>query len=127
MKASSNGIIFAQETHSSKKCENVWNNHWGRSGAIRFSHGTSHSTGVFIAFREHLNSKILEEYAHDGSNYMIIYSLIQGMPMALGNYYALNAENEHVRALIQIKNILENLEISQDTSVILGRDFNLFF
>ena len=29
--------------------------------------------------------------------------------------------------LIQIKNILDNLEISQDTSVILGGDFNLFF
>ena len=28
--------------------------------------------------------------------------------------------------LIQINNILNNLEISQDTSVILGGDFNLF-
>ena len=126
-KSSSNGIIFAQETHSSKKCENVWNNQWGRSGAIRFSHGTSHSTGVFIAFREHLNYKILAEYAHDGSNYLIIHSLIQDMPMVLVNYYAPNAENEQVKMLIQIENILDNLEISRDTSVILGGDFNLFF
>ena len=82
-KSSSSGIIFAQETHSSKKCENVWNNQWGRSGAIRLSHGTSHSMGVFIAFREHLNYKILEEYAHDGSNYLIVHSLIQDMLMVL--------------------------------------------
>ena len=126
-KSSSNDIIFAQETHSSKKCENVWNNQWGRSGAIRFSHGTSRSTGVFIAFREHLNYENLAEYAHDGGNYLIIHSLIQDMPMVLANYYAPNAENEQVKVLIQIKNILDNLEISQDTSVILGGDFNLFF
>ena len=43
------------------------------------------------------------------------------------NYYVPNAENEQVKVLIQIKNILDNLEISQDTSVILGGDFNLFF
>ena len=95
-KSSSNGIIFPQETHSSKKCKNVWNNQWGRSGAIRFSHGTSRSTGVFIAFREHLNYKILAEYAHDGGNYLIIHSLIQDMPMVLVNYYAPNAKNEQV-------------------------------
>ena len=47
--------------------------------------------------------------------------------MVLVNYYVPNAENEQVKVLIQIKNILDNLEISQDTSVILGRDFNLFF
>ena len=104
----------------------MWNNQWGRSGAIRFSNGTSRSTGVFIAFREHLNYKILAEYAHDGGNYLIIHSPIQNMPMVLVNYYAPNAENEQVKVLIQIKNILDNLEISQDTSVILGGDFNLF-
>ena len=82
---------------------------------------------MFIAFNEHLNYKILEEYAHDGSNYLMIHALIQGTPMVLVNYYLPNAENEQVKVLIQIKNILNNLEISQDTSVILGRDFNLFF
>ena len=81
----------------------MWNNQWGRSGAIRFSHGTSPSTGEFIAFREQLNYKILEEYAHDGGNYLIIHSFIQDMPMVLVNYYAPNAENEQVKVLIQIK------------------------
>ena len=126
-KSSSSGIIFAQEIHSSKNSEHAWNNQWGRSGAIRFSHGTNRNTGVFTAFCEHLNYKILEEYAYDGSNYLIIHSLIQDMPMVLVNYYAPNAENEQVKVLIQIKNILDNLEISHYTSVILDGDFNLFF
>ena len=47
--------------------------------------------------------------------------------MVLVNYYAPNAENEQVKVLIQIKNIIDNLEIPQETSVILGGDFNLFF
>ena len=47
--------------------------------------------------------------------------------MVLVNYYAPNAENEQVKVLIQIKNMLDNLEISQDISVIFGGDFNLFF
>ena len=126
-KSSSNGIIFAQETHSSRKCENVWNNEWGRSGVIRFSNRTSHSLGVFTAFREHLNYKIFAVHVHDSGNYLIIHSLIQDMLMVLVNYYAPNAENEQVKVLIQIKNTLDNLEISQNTSVILGGDFNLVF
>ena len=81
------------KTHSSKKCENAWNNQWGRSGAIRFSHRTRSSMGVFIAFHEHLDYKILEEYAHDGRTIMI-HSLIQDM---LVNYYALNTENEQAK------------------------------
>ena len=79
------------------------NNQWGRSGAIGFSHRTSRSRGVFIAFREHLNYKMLEEYAHDGGNYPIIHSLIQDVPIVLVNYYAPNVENEQVKVLIQIK------------------------
>ena len=81
-KSSPTNIMFPQETLSSKKCENAWNNQWGRSGAIRFSQGTSRNTGVFIAFREHLDYKILEEHALD---YLIIH-LTQDMPMVLVNY-----------------------------------------
>ena len=77
---------------------------------------------MFIAFHEHLNNKILEEYAHDGGN-----SLIQDMTMILVTYCELNVENGQVKVLIQFNDILDNLEISQDTSVILGGDFNLFF
>ena len=46
--------------------------------------------------------------------------------MVLVNYYVPKAENEQVKVLIQIKNIPRNLEISQNASVILGGDFNLF-
>ena len=42
--------------------------------------------------------------------------------MVLVNCYSSNAENEQVKVLIQIKNVLDNLKVSQDTSVILGGD-----
>ena len=57
----------------------------------------------------------------------VTISLIQELPMVLVNYYGRNAENEQFKVLIQIKNILDNLEISQYTSVNLGGDFDLFF
>ena len=66
---------------------------------------------MFIAFREHLNYKILEEYAHDCGSYLIIHA-IQDTPMVLVNYYTPNTEDRQVKVLIQIKNILDNLEIS---------------
>ena len=54
---SSKAIIFLQETHSSKKVVNVWKSQW--HGDIIFSHGSSNSTGVCIAFRYDLDYKLL--------------------------------------------------------------------
>ena len=45
-----NGIVFFQETHSSRKIENAWANQWG--GKVIYSHGSNDSKGVLIAFRE---------------------------------------------------------------------------
>ena len=85
------------------------------------------STGVFIAFREQVNYKILREFSHDGGNYLILLTLIQDSPVLLINYYAPNPETEQVKILNQIRDIIDSLEISQDTAVIWGGDSNLFF
>ena len=47
-KVSNNGIIFLQETHSSKDALNKqWNDFQGQ---IFFSHGTANSCGIVIGF-----------------------------------------------------------------------------
>ena len=51
-KTSPNGIVLAQETHRTRKCEVPWAYQWGRTNSIRFSHGTSAGRGVFIALDE---------------------------------------------------------------------------
>ena len=103
-KTSPNGIVFAQETHSTRKCEVPWAHQWGRTNSIRFSHGTSASRGVFIAFPEKLDYVILDEYSHDKGNFLILHVRIQGLPVILVNYYAPNGEKEQVEVLTQIKN-----------------------
>ena len=43
-------ILCIQETHSSKKTEQLWTNEWG--GRILFSHGTTNARGVAILFKK---------------------------------------------------------------------------
>ena len=60
-------IVFLQEMHSTKKVENLWTGQWGcGKGGIHFSHGTSNSTGVLIAFREGLDIKIEATFTDNG-------------------------------------------------------------
>ena len=60
---SSKGIIFMQETHNLKTCENIWTNQFGcGNNHIVFSHSTSDSRGVLIAFREASNYKVTNQY-----------------------------------------------------------------
>ena len=109
-KTSPNGIVLAQKTHSARKCEVPWSHQWGRTNSIRFSHGTSASRGVFIAFREKLDYVILDEYSHDKGNFLILHVRIQGLPVILVNYYAPNGEKEQVEVLTQIKEFLSKID-----------------
>ena len=43
-----NGFLFLQETHSTIDCEKKWKDEFG--GDLHFSHGSSNSCGVLIAF-----------------------------------------------------------------------------
>ena len=43
-----NGLLFLQETHSAIACEKKWKDKFG--GDLHFSHGSSNSWGVLIAF-----------------------------------------------------------------------------
>ena len=64
---SSKGIVFMQEIHSLKTCENIWTNQFGcRNNHIVFSHGTSDSRGVFISFQEASNYKVINQYVDGG-------------------------------------------------------------
>ena len=47
-KSGPNGILFLQETHSTKETEIIWNN--DSNGQIHYFHGKSNSCGVLIAF-----------------------------------------------------------------------------
>ena len=90
---SSKGIIFMQETHSLKTCENIWTNQFAcGNDHIVFSHGKSDSRGVLTAFREASNYKVINQYVDGGGRFIVLNTLVGDSPVVLINYYAPNEE-----------------------------------
>ena len=52
---------------------------------------------------------------------------IQGSLIILINYYTPNKEGKQVQILTEIRDILEKMELVEDTKLIWGGDFNSFF
>ena len=55
-KLSNNRILFLQETHSTFNHENIWKNDF--NVPVFYSHGTSQSCGVLIAYFGNLNFSV---------------------------------------------------------------------
>ena len=47
--------------------------------------------------------------------------------MVLINYYAPNEEKDQLKVLDDLNHILDNIDISEDTVLVWGGDFNLIF
>ena len=120
---SENAIVFMQETHSSDKTGKQWEQL--RRGSIRFFHGTTSSKGVLIAFSEGLEFNITKEVTDKNGRYIVLQVDIQGNLYVLINYYAHNLETQQVSVLDKITKVLSNLELKENTNLILGGDLNL--
>ena len=120
---SKNAIVFMQETHLSDKTGKQWEQLW--RGSIRFSHGTTSSKGVPIAFSEGLEINTMIEFADQNGRYIVLQVDIPGNPYVLINYYAPNLETQQVSALDELTKVLSNLELKENTNLILRGEFNL--
>ena len=120
---SKNAIVFMQETHSSDKAGKQWEQLW--RGSIKFSHGTTSSKGVLIAFSENLEFNITKEFTDQNGRYIVRQVDIQENPYVLIHYYVPNLETQQVSALDELTKVLSNLELKENTNLILGGDFNL--
>ena len=67
---SENAIVFMQETHSSDKIGKRWEQLW--RGSIKFSHGTTSSKVVLIAFSEGLEFNIRKEVTDQNGRYIVL-------------------------------------------------------
>ena len=106
-------MVFPQETHSS----------------IHFSHRTSDSTDILIAFREGLDVTIETTFTDHGGRLLILQAKIQNNPVILVNYHVPNEEGAQVRVLSEINSILDKLVLEPSSALILrgGGDFYLYF
>ena len=119
--SSKNAIIFLQETHRTTNCEKIWTNQWGSGKEkIYFSHGTSNSTDVLIAFREGLNYRVESTSCDLEGHFLILKAIVQNSPVILINYYDPIDESSQVRVLQEINRIVTGLDLEQSTSIIWG-------
>ena len=85
-----------------------------------FSHGTSGSRGVCVAFRYNLEHKLLSpEISDKEGRYIISHIEIQETPYILINYYGLNGETDQVTVLKQLAIHLRNFNADQNITCIL--------
>ena len=123
---SSKTIVFLQETHSTNRNENLWKFQW--HGDMIFSHGTSGSRGVCVAFRYGLEYKLLSpKIVDDEGRFIILHIEIQGNPYVLTNYYGPNDETGQVNVLKKLAIKLKEINTDENTQYILGGDWNLVF
>ena len=116
-------VVFWQETHSVQKDEKIWTNQFGcGQGSIVFSHGKSDA-----AFREGLKYKVRAQCVDDNGRYIVLDARFDSNPAILVNYYAPNVETDQMKVLDEITHIFDKIEISGNTTLIWGGDFNLFF
>ena len=120
---SKKAIVFMQETHLSDKTGKQWEQLW--RGSIKFSHGTTSSKGVLIAFSGSLEFNIMKEFTDQNGCYIVLQVDIQENPYMLINYYVPNLETQQVSVFDKLTKVLSNLELKENTNLILGGDFNL--
>ena len=59
--------------------------------------------------------------------YVILQAKIQDSSIILINYYAPNVEGAQITVLSEINDIINNLALEEDTTILWGGDFNSFF
>ena len=93
-----------------------------------FSHGTSGTRGVCIAFRYDLEYKLLSpKIIDDEGQFIILHIEIQGNPYILINYYGPNSEPSPVKTVRQIVSRLKDLRVEDNVQYIFAGDWNLMF
>ena len=116
-----NGIVFLQETHSTKISEKLWQRDW--SGQIYFSHGSCGSCGVAILFPKKLDVSVNHIINDTHGRFLLLDVTIDEQNFILINIYAptKDKENEQIALLNDIKNVLVDY---MDKIIIIGGDFN---
>ena len=113
-------IIMLQETHLSKKLENVINTQWGAK--CWYSHGTSASRGVAIFFRKTLACQVHNVINSNEGRYLILYVSYKDKKLLFVNIYAPNVDNP-----IFFQELFHNVKRFTPHYTIIGGDFNFAF
>ena len=124
-KISNNGIIFLQETHSSKNTFNNWRNDF--KGEVFFSHGSTSSCGVMIGYLGSTKFQLNEINKDDHGRIRIVDANIDDQNFVLINFYNANTESEQINTICEFYQLLDHCYLDSTKKVVHAGDFNLFF
>ena len=124
-KIGKNGVVFLQETHSTSEVEQKWNVDF--NGQVFYSHGTSNSCGVLIAFLGNQKIVVKNQLTDKKGRILILDVDIDDSNYILINIYNPNTEPEQISTLNQLSNLLKSLDINNHKQILFAGDFNLFF
>ena len=124
-KLSNNGILFLQETHSTFNDENIWKNDF--NVPVFYSHGTSQSCGVLIAYFGNLNFSVNKQVGDKNGRILILDVNIDEIRYVLVNIYNANTEVEQVQVLSELSKLMKNINFSKENRIVLAGDLNVFF
>ena len=111
-------VILLQETHSSLVDENIWVQEW--SGLGYFSHGENNSRGVGILIKPALGVSVSKVFADIDGRFIVLQLEYNGSCITIGNFYGPNIDNTRF-----IKDFCCKIDEYQNSTIILGGDFNL--
>ena len=70
---------------------------------------------------------MINQYVDGGGRFIVLNTLIEDSPVVLINYDAPDEEKDQLKVLYDLNHILDNIDISKDTVLVWGGDFNLIF
>ncbi len=122
LKRSYSGIIFLQETHSTKANENYWFDIW--EGTIEYCHGKSSARGVAILISPSVDIVINEIIRDTTSRFILLDTTFNDQNLILTNIYAPTKDKIELQKEFFhfVHNILSEYS---DKNIILGGDFNV--
>ena len=124
-KFGNSGILFLQETRSTFNDEIIWKN--GFNGHVFYSHGTSQSCGVLIAYFGNLNFSVNKQVGDKNGRILILDVNIDEIRYVLVNIYNANNEAEQLQVLRELSKLMKNINFSEENRIVLAGDLNVFF
>ena len=94
---------------------------------MHFSHDSSNSCGVLIAFYGNQDITVKKKLSDKKGWVLVLDTRIDGSDFLLINIYNTNTKKEQVSVLNELTTILSNFENTLNHNVIFADDFNVFF
>ena len=120
-----NGFVFLQETHSTIRDENKWEDEF--NGKLIFSHGKTNSCGVLIGYYETKIIEVINKKCDNCWRILLLEVNIDGSLFVLINIYNTNNEPDQVKTLTDLGEILDSAGYIQNKNVLFSGDFNVIF